>query len=118
MHRAASLALLICLSAAPALASEGDTPLARTPSEMTGAEIDLYNQGRASTDADYIRCRRLEQVGSLVKKLRVCNTNADWKRIADRGNQEARDSMEWIQRGFSSSQEPKDQIMPSTGRPQ
>lgn len=119
MRRTSAFAVLMALSiASPAMATETDTPLARSPSEMSGAEIDAYNQGRAATDADYIRCRRIEQVGSLVKKLRICNTNAEWRRITDKSNQDARDSMAWIERGFSSSQEPKDQIMPATGRPQ
>lgn len=116
MHRAVSLALLTCLSAAPA-AAESETLLARTPSEMSGAEIDAYNQGRAPSDASYIRCRRIELSGSLVKKLRVCNTNAEWRRITDKGNQDARDSMETLARGWSNSQEPAGTTMPEI-RPQ
>lgn len=117
MRNAVCLGLLVCMSAAPALASETETPLARTPSEMSGAEIDAYNQGRAATDAGYIRCRRIEQPGSLVKKLRVCNTNAEWKRVTDKGNQDARDSMETLARGWSNSQEPAGTTMPEV-RPQ
>lgn len=115
---ATSLAILIGLSAVvPAGASETETQLARAPSEMSGAEIDAYNEGRAASDGDYIRCRRIEQVGSLVKKARVCNTNSQWKRITNKGNQDARDSMETLARGWSNSQEPKDQIT-YTPRPQ
>lgn len=118
MRRIASIVILIGLSgASAAAANESETPLARTASEMSGAEIDAYNQGRATTDADYIRCRRIEQIGSLVKKLRVCNTNADWRRLSDKGNQDARDSMETIARGWSNSQEPVDGLMPAI-RPQ
>jgi len=117
MRRAVCLALLTCLWSLPAAASETETPLARTPSEMSGDEIDAYNQGRMAADADYIRCRRIEQVGSLVKKLRVCNTNAEWRRITDKGNQDARDSMAWIERGFSNSREDKNDIQPAI-RPQ
>jgi hypothetical protein len=84
---------------------------------MSGDEIDAYNQGRAATDADYIRCRRIEQPGSLVKKLRVCNTNAEWKRVIDKGNQDARDSMETLARGWSNSQEPPGTMVPEI-RPQ
>lgn len=117
MRRAVALVVLIAFSATTALASEGQTPLARTPSEMSGDEIDAYNQGRTATDADYIRCRRIEQPGSLVKKLRVCNTNAEWRRVTDKGNQDARDSMETLARGWSNSQEPTGTTMPEI-RPQ
>lgn len=107
MRDIASLAFLIALSAASAAAAnEPEVPLARAASDMSGAEIDAYNQGRAKADPDYIRCRRIEQVGSLVKRLRVCNTNAEWRRITDKGNQDARDSMETLARGWSNSQEP------------
>jgi len=111
------LGVLACISAAPVLAGETETPLARTASEMSGDEIDAYNQGRTANDADYIRCRRIEQPGSLVKKLRVCNTNAEWKRVTDKGNQDARDSMETLARGWSNSQEPIGTTMPEV-RPQ
>lgn len=112
MRNLAGLTLFAALAAAsPALSNEGDTPLARSPSEMSGAEIDAYNEGRTSTDPDYIRCRRLEVPGSLVKKLRVCNTNTGWRQYADKGNQDARDSMAWIERGYSNSAEPKDDML-------
>ena len=99
------------IAAAPADAQESEPRLARAPSDMSGAEIDAYNDGRMASDPGYIRCRRIEQIGSLVKKLRVCNTNAEWKRIVDRGNQDARDSMETLARGWSVPQEPQDQLV-------
>lgn len=115
MLKLAIATLLIALSTTDAAANE--TTLARAPSEMSGAEIDAYNQGRLASAPDYIRCRRIEQVGSLVKKLRVCNTNAEWRRITDKGNQDARETMEVVARGWSNSKEPADQLMPQT-RPQ
>lgn len=111
MRIAPSLILLMALPAASAAASETEAPLARTPSEMSGAEIDAYNQGRAANDPDYIRCRRIEQVGSLVKKLRVCNTNAEWRRVTEKSSQDARDTMEVMARGWSNSKEPSDGLM-------
>lgn len=111
MYHAIGAALLTFMVTAPAVAGENQTPLARAPSEMSGAEIDAYNQGRTANDADYIRCRRIEQPGSLVRKLRICNTNAEWKRIGDKGNQDARDSMETLARGWSNSQEPAGTVM-------
>jgi hypothetical protein len=118
MRKIASLAILIGLSAAStAIASEAEMPLARVPSEMTGDEIDAYNMGRAANSPDYIRCRRIEQIGSLVKKLRVCNTNSEWRRITDKGNQDARDTLEAVSRSFNNGQEPRDQAEPLIGRP-
>ncbi len=112
MRNAAIMTLLMGVSATTVVAAnETEAPLARAASDMSGAEIDAYNQGRPMSDPGYIRCRRIEQIGSLVKKLRVCNTNADWKRLSDKGNQDARDSMEVIARGWSNSQEPQDQVM-------
>ena len=113
-----SIALIASLAAGPAGAQESEPRLARAPSDMSGAEIDAYNEGRIASDPDYIRCRRIEQIGSLVRKLRVCNTNAEWKRIVDRGNQDARDSMEALARGWSVSQEPQDQLVRIPNRPQ
>ncbi len=103
--------LLTIFAATSAAANEGGaTNLARAPSDMSSAEIDAYNQGRTANDAGYIRCRRIEVPGSLVKKLRVCNTNGEWRRIVDKGNQDARDSMETLARGWSNSQEPAGSI--------
>jgi len=106
--------LVAALSAgsASAAANEGDMALARAPSEMTGAEIDAYNEGRAATDPGYIRCRKIDEPGSLVKKIRICNTNAQWRKIGDKGNQDARDSMEVLARGWSNSREPAEQLGP------
>jgi hypothetical protein len=107
------------LVATPAAVWAGDDmPLARAPSEMTGAEIDAHNEGLANADPNYIRCRKIEEIGSLVKKIRVCNTNAQWKKIVDKGNQDARDSMEMLARGWSVPQEPVDQLGPAINQPQ
>jgi len=111
--------MMVALIAAPAAAqAEIDMPLARAPSEMTGAEIDAHNDSLAMADPNYIRCRKIDQIGSLVKKIRVCNTNAQWKKITDKGNQDARDSMEMLARGWSVPQEPVDQLGPQINRPQ
>ena len=113
-----SLAAIAGFAAAPAGAQESELRLARAPSDMSGAEIDAYNEGRIASDPDYIRCRRIEQTGSLVRKLRVCNTTSEWKRIVDKGNQDARDSMETLARGWSVPQEPQDQLVRMPNRPQ
>lgn len=115
-RRLFAIAVLVAVPVA-AWASD-DMPLARAPSEMTGAEIDAHNEGLANADPNYIRCRKIEEVGSLVKKIRVCNTNAQWKKITDKGNQDARDSMEMLARGWSVPQEPADQVGPAINQPQ
>lgn len=117
MSSAIVLMTLLALSGVPTAAGSEAGPAARSASEMTGAEIDVHNQDLAATDANYIRCRRIEVSGSLVKKLRVCNTNANWKRIGDKGNQEARDSMELLARGWTNSREIQDDLGPEI-RPQ
>lgn len=112
MRRLPGLLLVIGLSMATAAAAdETQSQPYHMPSSMTGAEIDVHNEGRAPTDADYIRCRRMEVPGSLVKKLRICKTNSEWRHYADKGNQDARDAMAWIERGFSNSAEPKDDLL-------
>ncbi|WP_228227340.1 hypothetical protein [Sphingobium soli] len=45
-------------------------------------------------DPDAIRCKRLQVTGSLVRKTRVCKTNAEWKAIVDYQNREAADLVE------------------------
>lgn len=93
-----------------AVASETD-PAPLNPSEMTGKEIDAYNEGRAMTDAAYIKCRRIPETGSLVKKNRVCRTNAQWIASSDKGNLNARDTMETLARGWTNSVEPPQDMM-------
>jgi hypothetical protein len=38
---------------------------------------------------DYVKCRRLDITGSLAKKVRVCKTNAEWSRLAQKGSADA-----------------------------
>ena len=69
-------------------------PLDRPASTMTGSEIRAYNVGLAPTHPDFIKCRKIEEIGSLVKKARVCHTNEQWKRLWVQGNQDARDTVD------------------------
>jgi hypothetical protein len=41
-------------------------------------------------DPDYVRCRKIAVTGSLVKKERICKTNAEWARA----NEDARNNAE------------------------
>ena len=65
---------------------------------MTNAEIKAYNDGLAMTHPDYIKCRKIEESGSWVKKARVCRTNEQWKQAWAQGNQNARDTAEAMTR--------------------
>lgn len=40
---------------------------------------------------DKVRCRKITVTGSLVKSEKTCKTVGEWRRLADRGNDVARD---------------------------
>lgn len=42
-------------------------------------------------DPAAVRCRRLDVTGSLVRKARVCKTNAEWRAISEQQNRDADD---------------------------
>lgn len=85
----------LALMAAPTAATPVDrAPPDRAPSLMTSTEIKAYNEGLAMTHPYYIKCRKIEEIGSLVKKARVCRTNEQWKQAWVQGNQNARDTTE------------------------
>ncbi|CCW19796.1 hypothetical protein EBBID32_41660 [Sphingobium indicum BiD32] len=42
-------------------------------------------------DPDAVRCKRFQVTGSLVKKERVCKTNAEWRAISEQQNRDADD---------------------------
>jgi hypothetical protein len=86
--------IAMMLVAAAAQGSAERAPLDRPASTMTNAEIKAYNAGLAPTDAAYIKCRKIEEIGSLVKKARVCHTNDEWKALWVQGNQDSRDTMD------------------------
>lgn len=91
--------LLAASSPAPALAdAEKKLPPDRAPSLMTPTEIRAYNAGLDFKHPYYIRCKKDPVVGSLVRKLRVCRTNEQWKQASARGNENARDTLEGFAR--------------------
>jgi hypothetical protein len=71
------LVLGLALAATPALSQERapDTP---APS----AKLD-------PRDPNYVRCKKVDVIGSLVKKERICKTNAQWAAIRDQQTKEA-----------------------------
>ena len=42
-------------------------------------------------DPNAVRCKKLSVTGSLVRKERICKTNAEWRNIGDAQNREADD---------------------------
>jgi hypothetical protein len=47
------------------------------------------NAGLSKDDPNYVKCRKLDVTGSLVRKTRVCKTNAEWSRLAQQGSADA-----------------------------
>ena len=94
-----SVLLAVVLSqGAASVASDATTAAFTTsgPVTMTAAEIRRYNASLDRSHPAYIRCERILETGSLVKKRTSCRTNAEWRRVQDVGNQDARETMEWI----------------------
>jgi hypothetical protein len=94
---AALLAMMIFVAAptaAPDPIAGRTTPPDRAPSTMTGTEIKAHNDGLPMTHPYYVKCRKMEVAGSLVKKLRVCHTNEQWTEVWRQGNQNSRDTMD------------------------
>jgi hypothetical protein len=73
-------------------------PPDREPSSMTPTEIKAFNAGLEVAHPYYIRCRKTEVIGSLVKKLRVCRTNQQWTTASAAGNTNARETVEAMSR--------------------
>ena len=91
---AAALLVAPVAFAADGAAATDRAPPSKAPSAMTPTEIKAYNEGLAQTHPYYIKCRKTLEIGSLVKKNRVCYTNEKWKEVNERGNQNARDTAE------------------------
>lgn len=74
---------LITLVALATLSAVGLPAMAAAPS--------ADNAGLSKDDPNYVRCRKLEVTGSLVRKTRVCKTNAEWQRLAEKGSGDAQE---------------------------
>lgn len=96
--RLVSIAAISLVLAAPALATGDKQPPDRIPSEMTPTEIKAYNADIDASHPYYIKCRKTETMGSLVKKLRVCRTNEQWKEASSRNNDYTRETLEGMAR--------------------
>lgn len=91
------LALSQATAAAPAL------PNGPGPHEMTRSQIRAYNARLSRDDPAYIRCRREEEIGSLVRTRSVCRTNAEWARVEGQAEEDARTMVERVNTSGSSN---------------
>ncbi|OYU36524.1 hypothetical protein [Novosphingobium sp. PASSN1] len=83
---------LFALAAATAAVPAADLPaLEKDPTAMSPSEIRAFNAGRSAKDPDFIRCRRNEETGSLVRKTFICHTVSQWAEQEQQGNQTGRD---------------------------
>jgi hypothetical protein len=62
------------------------------PSAMTNRAIAEHNKELEGTHPDFIKCRKLDIIGSLAKKARVCRTNEQWAESWQKGNTNVRDT--------------------------
>ena len=99
--RLVSIAALSLVLAGPAFADS--QPPSRSPSEMSSSEVKAHNAGLESADPNYIKCRKTEVMGSLVKKQRTCRTNSQWKDAAALGNESTREMVEGFARSGGSN---------------
>jgi hypothetical protein len=102
MKTSLSAFVAVALIAAPAAFAAEATPADRAPPEkapsaMTPTEIKAYNEGLPQTHPYFIKCRKSLQIGSLVKKSRVCHTNEQWKVALEKGSTSARETAEAMQ---------------------
>lgn len=54
-------------------------------------------------DPNAVRCKRLEVTGSLVRKERICKTNAQWRAISEQQNRDADDLITRSRAGMNPS---------------
>jgi hypothetical protein len=54
-------------------------------------------------DPNATRCKRLDVTGSLVRKERVCKTNAEWRKVSEQQNRDADDLISRSRSGMNPS---------------
>ncbi|MFM5954901.1 MAG: hypothetical protein ACKOPE_11470 [Novosphingobium sp.] len=88
-------ALFLILAADAGTATAVEQPLVEpNPKTMSQREIRAFNSKLPRSHPYYIRCVASGEVGSLVKKSYSCRTNHQWALAEEKGNQNARDTME------------------------
>ncbi len=84
-----SLSIMIALL----LQSAAIAPVEVAPpntAKMNMAEVKAFNAKVGKDHPYYIKCRKVEKIGSLVKRGSACRTAAEWRQMTDHGNREAR----------------------------
>ena len=76
-------------------------PMIEGPVKMKPSEIRAYNAKLPRDHPNYIKCERVEETGSLIRKTTVCRTNEEWDRIDSANNESARDMAREMQKGWS-----------------
>lgn len=105
-------AALLSNAASATPSAEAKQPPDRAPSLMTPTEIRAYNEGLDSAHPYYIRCRKDTVVGSLVRKLRVCRTNAEWKQFREAGSDNGREILDDLHKAPGDGNAPAMEICP------
>ena len=88
---ASFLILATAGAAAAATPANVDEP---DPKAMSRSEIRAFNAKLTRDHPYYIRCEKIADTGSLVKKSLSCRTNEQWQAAEDTGNDNARDLMD------------------------
>lgn len=76
------------------------------PHTMSRSQIRAYNSGLSRDDPAYIRCKVEQETGSLVRSHSTCRTNAEWRRVEDQNNADARDMVDRVNASGSSHDGP------------
>lgn len=88
-------AFLLILAADAGTAAVAEPVIAEpNPQTMNQKQIREFNAKLPRNHPYYIRCVASGEIGSLVKKSHSCRTNQQWRLANDKGNQDARDTME------------------------
>lgn len=90
------ISLLLMTAAEAAVPSVVDVE-EPNPKAMSRSEISEFNSKLSRQHPYYIRCKRIEETGSLVRKIYSCRTNEQWDGSERSGNQNARDTVEAMQ---------------------
>lgn len=91
-----SLSLLMLVQAAAAPTPSATEDIAKPDAaRMSVAEVKAFNAGLDPRHAYYIRCRPVKVTGSLVKRGHVCRTNEQWTSMAENGNRQASELVDY-----------------------
>lgn len=94
-----SVLLFMSAQALPAAATTRAVDVAEPdPRAMSRSEITAFNAKLDRAHPYYIRCVRTLETGSLVKKSYSCRTNEKWEVAERTGSQNARETVEAMQK--------------------